>query len=243
MARTKGAKDKSSRKKREPIAVPTSKSSDEEILTFLRGVNSKLSGYYKVAGEAVGEQQSARVQRLLTFDKWKEGGGYEQEQLEMVDGKIPLRSKVDKQTAIDYVKRALRRQEEKAAKEKDLPDPYKAKSLTQELDAIPTVQKKIERVEEELKTKTSYTGEKLTEREEEEKKREYARRAKEMAIREMQERATIFYEDTVSEAIQKLYDEYGPDYPLLAELRGGRWSPDTLEQVDLEAHGIHTKGR
>lgn len=239
-------------RKKKAVIAPTSKSSDKEIVNFLSSINKKLSGYYNVAGEDVGEQMSGRVQQVLTFKKWLTGGkGVEEETLPLVDGKIALRKKEDKAAAINYIRKVLERQEAKIAESKataiaageSFTDDMRSKTITETLTAIPTVQEKIKKVEDDLMgINKSVTYEHLAQGENE-KKRSFNRRAKEMAIREMQARAVQVYEDDFSEVISKLYEEYGANVDIIEQLRSQRWTGEIMEEANIRAMGIHVTRR
>lgn len=239
-------------RKKKAVIAPTSKSSDKEIVSFLSSINKKLSGYYNVAGEDVGEQMSGRVQQILTFDRFNKGGqGYTEEKLPLVDGKIALRKKEDKLAAVHYIRMVLERQENKteqaktkmAAIGKTFTEDMRAKTITETLSAIPTVQEKIKKVEEDLAIDNrSFSGEKLVQGEEE-KKRDFNKRAKEMAVRELQARATTVYEDEFSDVISKLYEEYGSNLDIIEQLRSQRWTGEIMEEANIRAMGIHVTRR
>lgn len=239
-------------RKKKAAIIPTSKSSDKEIVNFLSSINKKLSGYYNVAGDDVGEQMSGRVQQVLTFKKWlKNGQGVEEETLPLTDGKIALRKKEDKLAAIHYIRKVLERQEAKIADSKataiaageSFDDSMRSKTITETLSAIPTVQEKIKKVEDDLMgINRSVTYEHLTQGETE-KKRSFNRRAKEMAIRELQARAVAVYEDDFSEVISKLYEEYGANVDIIDQLRSQRWTGELMEEANLRAMGIHVTRR
>lgn len=239
-------------RKKKADVIPTSKSSDKEIVSFLSSINKKLSGYYNVAGEDVGEQMSGRVQQVLTFKKWlKNGQGVEEETLPLIDGKIALRKKEDKLAAIHYIRKVLERQEAKIAESRAIAiaagesfdDSMRSKTITETLSAIPTVQEKIKKVEDDLMgINRSVTYEHLAQGETE-KKRSFNRRAKEMAIRELQARATAVYEDDFSEVISKLYEEYSSNADIIEQLRSQRWTGEIMEEANLRAMGIHVTRR
>ena len=239
-------------RKKKALIAPTSKSSDKEIVNFLSSINKKLSGYYKVAGDDVGEQMSDRVQQVLTFKKWlKDGKGVEEETLPLVDGKIALRKKEDKLAAIHYIRKVLERQEAKIeesravalSKGETFDEDLRSKTITETLSAIPTVQEKIKKVEDDLKVDDrAVSGEKLVQGEKE-KKRDFNKRAKEMAIRELQARAIAVYEDSFSEVISKLYEEYGANYDIIQQLDTQRWTGELMEEANLRAMGIHVTRR
>lgn len=239
-------------RKKKAAIIPTSKSSDKEIVNFLSSINKKLSGYYNVAGDDVGEQMSGRVQQILTFDRFNKGGqGYTEEKLPLVDGKIALRKKEDKLAAVHYIRMVLERQENKTEEAKTkmatigktFTEDMRAKTITETLSAIPTVQEKIKKVEEDLAIDNrSFSGEKLVQGENE-KKRSFNKRAKEMAIREMQARATTVYEDEFSDVISKLYEEYGSNLDIIEQLRSQRWTGEIMEEANIRAMGIHVTRR
>lgn len=239
-------------RKKKVDVIPTSKSSDKEIINFLSNINKKLSGYYNVAGDDVGEQMSGRVQQVLTFKKWlKSGQGVEEETLPLVDGKIALRKKADKLAAVYYVRKVLDRQEAKIAESKAtaiaageaFDDSMRSKTITETLAAIPTVQEKIKKVEDDLMSIDRSVSQEYLAQGDSEKKRSFNRRAKEMAIREMQARATTVYEDDFSEVISKLYEEYGANVDIIEQLRSQRWTGEIMEEANIRAMGIHVTRR
>lgn len=233
MARTKKA-----------LVAPTSKSSDAEITKFLSAVNKKIRGYYSI-DEEVGAAFSNKVQNILTFNRWKTGHeGYDEEKVELKDGIIPLRSKADKQSAIDWMRRQLKYQEEAAERQTAQDSNYKrGKTVSEALAELDTVSEKKAKVLDQILEGNAVEDTTLKAFDPEtDKKREWNALAKQAVINEMVARATESYDTTFSEDIDKLYEDEVANADLIDRLRNERWdASDLMEEVHVRSLGIETR--
>lgn len=233
MARTKKA-----------LVAPTSKSSDAEITKFLSAVNKKIRGYYGL-DEEVGAAFSNKVQNILTFNRWKTGHeGYDEEKVELKDGIIPLRSKADKQNAVDWMRRQLKYQEDAAAKQTAQdPNYQRGKTVSESLASLDTISEKKAKVLDQILNGNGVEDTTLKEfNPETDKKRSWNALAKQAVINEMIARATESYDTTFSEDIDKLYDDEVANSDLIDRLRNERWdSSDLMEEVHVRSLGIETR--
>lgn len=226
------------------LVAPTSKSSDEEITKFLSAINRKIRGYYGI-DEEVGAAFSNKIQNILTFNRWKTGHeGYDEEKVELKDGIIPLRSKADKQSAIDWMRRQLKYQEEAAAKQTEQDPNYKrGKTVSEALADLDTISEKKAKVLDQILNGNSVEDTTLKEfNPETDKKREWNALAKQAVINEMIARATESYDTAFSEDIDKLYEDQVANSDLIDRLKSEQWNAsDLMEEVHVRSLGIETR--
>lgn len=232
---------------KKPLAIPTSKSTDEEITKFLSAINKKIRGYYSM-DEDVGEAFSNKIQKILTFNRWKtvtstSDKPYDEEKVELKDGIIPLRSKEDKKNAADWLKRQLKYQEDAAAKQIAQDPKYKrGKTVSEALADLDTISEKKKKVLDQILEGNGVEDTTLKEfNPKTDKKREWNAFAKQAVINEMVARATESYDTTFSEDIDKLYEDQVANSDLIDRLKSEQWdASDLMEEVHVRALGIET---
>lgn len=233
---------------RKALVAPTSKSSDKEITNFLSAVNKKIRGYYGL-DEEVGAAFSNKIQKILTFNRWKtvtstSDKPYDEEKVELKDGIIPLRSKADKQSAVDWMRKQLKYQEDAAAKQTAQdPNYQRGKTVSEALASLDTISEKKAKVLDQILNGNGVEDTTLKEfNPETDKKREWNAFAKQAVINEMIARATESYDTTFSEDIDKLYDDEVANSDLIDRLRTEQWdSSDLMEEVHVRSLGIETR--
>ena len=243
MARTKGAKDKSPRKKTMSVGRLTSTSSDAQITKWLSTVNRKISGYYAIDDE-VGERFAHQIETQLTWRKYTVGGEfgeYSEWELPLVErnGKlqIDIKTKVGKQIAIDHIKKVLREEEEKEA----------ASTIQDKIDSMSSVAEKKQIVKKQLEEGKAYTEEGKSfgtmmswydEEGNKRTKREYNSAFNQAIINEMIERARRDWEDDFSDVLDILYEDEETNADVIAKLKGGQWTAEIMEEANARTIGI-----
>lgn len=225
------------------VAVPTSKSSDKEITSFLSAINKKIRGYYGI-DEEVGAAFSDKVQNILTFNRWQKGlAGYDEEKVELKDGIIPLRSKADKQNAVDWMRRQLEYQEKATERQLAQDSNYqRGKTVSESLASLDTASEKKAKVLDQILKGNAVEDTTLKAFDPNtDKKREWNALAKQAIINEMIARATESYDTTFSEDIDKLYEDQEANSDLIDRLRSEKWdSSDLMEEVHVRTSGMET---
>ena len=219
----------------------TAQSNDAQIVKFLSSVNKKITGYYKTAGNEVGEEFAHRVEQTLSYRKYTKGefGVYEEWELPLEEKKgklqIDLKTKLGKQTAIAHMRRVLAEAEAKQA----------ATTVQDKLEAMPTVQQKIEQVKEQLIAQKSFSDATLKAYEDSDmKKREYNKASRQQALTEMQYRASMDYSDTdFDEVLDMMYEDEEQFSDILGKLRKGQWTGDIMEEANVAVIGFNPKRR
>ena len=218
----------------------TAQSTDAQIVKFLSSVNKKITGYYKTAGDEVGEEFAHRVEQTLSYRKYTKGefGVYEEWELPLEEKKgklqIDLKTKLGKQTAIAHMRRVLAEAEAKQA----------ATTVQDKLEAMPTVQQKIKQVKEQLIAQKSFSDATLKAyKDSDMKKREYNKASKQQALTEMQYRASMTYEDDFDEVLNMMYEDEEKFSDILDKLRNGQWTGDIMEETNVAVIGFNPKRR
>lgn len=226
----------------------TSKSTDAEILSALRKVNRKISGYYKAAsdegftGGSVGDAFASRVEAALTYRKYEKGGEfgkYDEWDLELVEkrGKmqIDIATKEGKQKAVDHIRKILAEQESMDA----------PKSIIEKLDAMPTVAAKIRQVAKEMSESKSFTKTdddspmRLESRSElGMSSTEYKAHKRTLVITEMVNRATATYTTSFEDVINMLYEDAAENEDLISRLKTEQWDGELMEAANVRVIGF-----
>lgn len=222
----------------------TSKSSDKDIAKLIQRINNKINSYYNASDlgsdtEVVAENFVNRVQNLLTFESAKFTN-----KLELVekDGKYYIPKTKE---SIDWFKDTLSRQEKAREEQSNKDETYKpGRTLTQQLDALRTFNETVKKTQEDLNDpdKANYSNAVLLEpnkkatKEEKEAIKEINRKE---AVREIIARAEHVYTESISDTIDKLYEDQVKNADLIAQLGASeKWTGELLEEVNLRAEGI-----
>lgn len=226
----------------------TSNSSDEEIRAALRGINDKIKSYSEPALTKLGLssdevkdvqlQFSGRVQGLLTF--------LDKETISLKERKsgfelIPVTKK-----NVDAYRELLKKQEESYKKQKEIDNTYKRQeTVAEKLDKLPALDDKLNEIQNQMKDKdryATYSDETLVDiprkgisHEERKNRKEINRRA---AAAELAARANHEFSSSISDAIEKLYEDEVANKDLIDQLNNGKWSGELLERVNLRADGL-----
>lgn len=218
----------------------TAQSTDAQIVKFLSSVNKKITDYYKTAGDEVGEEFAHRVEQTLSYRKYTKGefGVYDEWELPLEEkrGKlqIDLKTKLGKQTAIAHMRRVLAEAEAKQA----------ATTVQDKLEAMPTVQQKIDKVKEQLVAEKSFAGAKLETFENSGmKKREYNQVSKQQALTEMQYRASMTYDISFDEVVDRMYEDEEQFSDILDKLRKGQRTAEVMEEATVAVIGFKPRRR
>lgn len=227
----------------------TSKSSDEEIKSFITALNRKIKGYRNTKtmpiNEEVYENFADKVQNILTFNRWTKGhAGHEKVGITLKEGKNGIYVPNTKE-AVDYIRKTLETQEASFEKQKKAnPDYIRGKTIAESLAALPTLKEKIATVTEQLKDPDKYesvSGEKAidTTSLKGAAKKDAEKQNKFKAITEINARAAEVYSTKFSEDIDKLYEDSTGNADLIARLNSEKWdSSDLMEEVHIRALGI-----
>lgn len=222
----------------------TSKSSDKDIKKFIQRINNKINSYYNASNlradtEVVAENFVTRVQNLLTFETTKFTN-----KLELVekDGKYYIPKTKE---SVDWFKDTLGRQERAREEQTNKDETYKpGRTLAQQLDELRTFNETIKKTQEDLNDpdKASYSNAVLLEpnknatKEEKATIKEINRRE---AVKEIIARAEHVYTESISDTIDKLYEDQVKNADLIEKLGASeKWTGELLEEVNLRAEGI-----
>lgn len=226
----------------------TSHSSDEEIRAALRNINSKIKSYSEPAltnlgltseeAEDVKLQFTGRVQGLLTFLDTKT--------IELRERKSGFDLIPVTQRSVDAYRELMKKQEDAYAAQKKMDPTYKRlESVSEKLEKLPSLDKKLDIVMSQMKEPekyATYSDEKLKDLPRKglshEERRNIKEENKRAAAAELAARANHVYEDSISDAIDKLYDDEVANKDLIEQLHNGKWSGELLERVNLRAEGI-----
>lgn len=227
-----------------PKKTINSASSNKELLDLIGRVNNKIRSYYKndMLGsdtEVVAENFVGRVQNLLSFESGK------------FSNTLDLKKKGNSyyipknQKSVDWLRDTLGKQELARANQKIKDPNYVAgKSIAEQLDDLRTFSETVKKTQKDLEdpNKASYSDaviihpRKGASKEERAAVKELNRQA---AVNEIIARAEHVYTESISDAIDKLYEDRVKNADIIAALNSHeKWTGELLEEVNLRAEGI-----